>query len=179
MTKSQKPAHAGAALGGVEEFIATIEAMAARAAPGRAGTRAFIRELGAACAYIRMEDIRHPLRFLRQMAGQPPLRFGTRGFNPAMVDDQNPARHYSAFVVVGYWLPGLLAWLVLYGWEIAGFVRYGGMWSANDVRAGKAGLRHGRAVQRQGPHVLPQLVQRDLALPREASATPPHEATIS
>jgi hypothetical protein len=96
------------------------------------------------------------------MAGQPPLRFGAAGFNPAMVDDQNPARHYIAFVVVGYWLPMILGYLVLYAWEIAGFVRYGGRWSPNDVRSGKAGLHHGRAVQRGGPEVLAPLVRRDL-----------------
>ncbi len=149
---------------GLDGFVEFIEQNAAAAAPGRAGRRAFVSRLGEACAFIRMKDVRHPFRFLRQMAGQPPLRFGVSGFHPDMVDDKNPARHYMAFVVVGYWLPWLLALLVLYAWEVAGFVRYGGVWSRNDVRSGKAGLRHGRCVQREGPNVLGDLVRRDLGI---------------
>ncbi len=151
--------------GGLEGFLATIARIAATVPPGRQGTRLFVSRLGEECAYIRLADLTHPFRFLRQMAGQPPLRFGVQGFNPAMVDDRNPARHYVAFVVVGYWLPWVLGMLVLYGWEIAGFVRYGFVWSPNDVRSGKVGLHHGRAVQREGPLALPPLVRRDLGMP--------------
>lgn len=153
--------------GGLESFITMIEQTAATVPAGRKGTRTFVRRLGEECAHIRPGDIAHPLRFLRQMAGQPPLRFGTEGFNPAMVDDQNSARHYVAFVVVGYWLPMLMGRLVLCGWEVAGFVRYRGHWSPNDMRSGMAGLRHGRSVQREGPWALPPLVRRDLGMPTE------------
>ncbi len=164
MNSDDQPAatYHGFAERGLAGFVAFIEQTAAEVAPARAGTRDFVRRMGEACACIRFEDLTHPLRFLRQMAGQPPLRFGTGGFDPTMVDDQNPARHYTAFVVVGYWLPMVAALLVLYAWEVAGFVRYKGRWSPNDVRSGMAGLRHGRAVRREGPGVLASLVRRDL-----------------
>ncbi len=147
---------------GLDRFVALLESNASRLPPGRGSTARFVMLLGDQCAYIRPQDIRRPVRFLRQMAGQPPLRFGTTGFNPAIIDDQNPVRHYVAFVVVGFWLPALLAVLVLLGWEILGFVRYGGRWSRKDVLGGWIGLRHGRRVRRMGPWLLPALVRRDL-----------------
>lgn len=127
-----------------------------------AGRRAFIARIGSDCAGIHLENVRQPVRFLREMQGNPPLRFGTSGFAPTLVDDLNPARHYVAFVVVGYWLPFILGLGVLYFWEIASFFRYRGSWSQNDVRSGIVGLRHGRAVARLGVGVLAGLAARDL-----------------
>src|SRR5687767_6358620 len=86
-------------------------------------TAQVIRRLGEDFAYIRWQDVGKPLTFLRQMAGEPPIRLGTQGFRRDLVDDHNPARHYMAFVVMGYQLPYLLAVAVLYLWEIAGYLR--------------------------------------------------------
>ena len=102
------------------------------------------------------------MRFLRQMAGAPPLQFGVEGFRRDLVDDLNPARHYTAFVFTGYWLPRWAALLVLWLWEVAGFVRYRGEWSWPDVSSGQVGIRHGRLVARYGPTVLPGLMAADL-----------------
>lgn len=149
---------------GFDGFVQTIVTRAAEAPPGWPGSARFVMQLGEECAYIHLHDLGSPTRFLRQMAGQPPLRFGTEGFNPAIVDDSNPARHYMAFVVAGFWLPALLAVLLLYIWELLGLFRYG-HWSQNDVACGWMGLHHGRAVRRHGPWVLPALVRRDMAAP--------------
>jgi hypothetical protein len=119
--------------------------------------------MGADFAHIQPHDVLRPLRFLRQMAGNPPVRFAVSGFDPNLVDDLNPVRHYVAFLVVGFWLPALLALLVLAAWEVAGFVRYRGLWSQKDVRSGLVGLRHGRYVRRHGPRALPPLIHADLA----------------
>ncbi|MGL4649367.1 MAG: hypothetical protein ACRC1H_08150, partial [Caldilineaceae bacterium] len=136
---------------GLDRFVETLENHARRVPPGWAGSALFVSSLGEECAYICLRDLRHPLRFLRQMAGPPPRRFGTSGFNPALVDDQNPVRHYMAFVVAGFWLPALAAVALLYTWEILGFFRYGFSWSPNDVAAGWVGLHHGRSLRRYGP----------------------------
>lgn len=149
--------------GGLEAFVATIESAAHQCQDGKQGRRRFVGELGSLCAGIHGENIfRHPIRFLSEMQGNPPLRFGTEGFSPDVVDDLNPARHYMAFVVVGYWLPMVLAIPVLYAWEIASFVRYKGHWSQKDMHSGMIGIRHGRAVARSGVDVLGPLVRRDL-----------------
>ncbi len=118
--------------------------------------------MGEEFAFIRMADLWRPLRFLRQMASAPPVQFGAQGFNPALVDDRNPVRHYVAFVVMGFWLPAPLAWLTLIGWEGLGFLRYGGKWSQPDIRLGLIGLRHGRCVRRYGARALPRLIEEDL-----------------
>lgn len=130
-------------------------------ADGESG--AVIRRLAEDFAYIRLQDVGNPLKFLRQMEGAPPIRLGTRGFRPELIDDRNPARHYMAFVAMGYWLPRLLALGVLYVWEILGYVRYGFTWSAADMRCGLTGVQHGNAVRRHGVEVLPDLMARDLA----------------
>ena len=80
-----------------------------------------------------------------------------------VVDDYNPARHYMAFVFVGYWLSTLPAEIVLWCWEIAGFIRYRGQWSPKDIVSGKIGIRHGRLVRRYGAPILPGLVAAELA----------------
>jgi hypothetical protein len=155
---------AGANSTGLDAFVRYLELQVATAKREGQTSRQFIARISADCAYIRLEDINRPWRFLRQMEGAPPLRFGTEGFDPRLVDDHNPARHYMAFVFLGFWLPRPLALLALYVWEVAGFVRYGGEWSARDVACGLVGLRHGATVRRYGPAVLPELARRDLGM---------------
>jgi hypothetical protein len=150
-------------LGGIDPFIAFVCAQAGRAMRGHATQRQCVHAIADQVAYLRLGDLWDPLRFLSQLAGEPPMRFGTTGFDPSVVDDQNPARHYLAFVWVGYWLPGYLAMLVLWMWEILGFVRYGGVWSWPDIRSGQIGIRHGRLVRRYGVVVLPGLIAAEVA----------------
>lgn len=152
---------------GIAAFLTDVNARATQAGITGCSTSAFILDIGDAYAFIRLRDWRRPLQFLKQMAGAPPLQFGTAGFNPAIVDDKNPARHYTAFVFVGYWLPTPLALLVLWAWEILGFLRYHGRWSRRDIRCGRIGIRHGRQVRRHGPRVLADLIERDLAEAKE------------
>jgi hypothetical protein len=122
-----------------------------------------VQRLAEDFSYIRLQDMVKPYQFLRQMEGNPPIQLGTKGFRRELVDDHNPARHYMAFVAMGYWLPYLLAIVVLYLWEIAGYVRYGFQWSPEDMRSGWTGVRHGNAVRHQGIEVLPGLMVADLA----------------
>ena len=150
-------------MGGVDAFIAGVSRYAMDHYTGRLRQHAFIHAVADDYAYIRVRDITRPVRFLRQMEGAPPLTLGTAGFRPDLVDDANPARHYTAFVFVGYWLPRPLAVLTLWLWEMAGFVRYGGVWSAKDMASGRTGIRHGAWVRRLGPEVLPGLIAAELA----------------
>lgn len=140
-----------------------MAARAAQAPPGWNGAAWFILTLGEECANLRLQDLWRPWRFLAQAASPPPFCFGPYGFARHLVDDLLPARHYVAFLWIGFWLPPLLAWLTLYAWETAGFLRYGLRWSAADVHMGHAGLRHGALVRRYGPLVLPALLAADLA----------------
>ncbi len=167
------------AAGGLDGFLNYLSRQAQAAPPGYAGAAWFILRIGEECAYIRLQDIGQPLRFLRQMAGNPPLRFGVAGFSPDLVDDANPARHYIAFVFVGFWLPRLPALALLYAWEVAGFIRYRGEWSRRDVRSGLIGLRHGRWVRACGPAVLPGIAAGELATPSTGPATPSTPAAAS
>lgn len=127
-----------------------------------------VRRLAEDFAYIHLHDIWNPYRFLRQMEGQPPIQLGTKGFRRDMVDDYNPARHYIAFVAMGYWLPYPLALAVLYLWEVAGYIRYGFKWSEADMLSGLIGVRHGNTVRRKGVEVLPELMAAELAERPEA-----------
>ena len=155
-----------AANSGLDEFLAYLSSQGQAAPAGFAGAAWFVLRIGEDCAFIRLQDIWQPLRFLRQMAGNPPVRFDVTGFSPDLVDDQNPARHYIAFVFVGFWLPRLLALPVLYAWEVAGFLRYGFKWAPHDVRSGLLGLRHGAWVRQYGPAVLPGIVAGELGAKR-------------
>lgn len=151
-----------------DNFIDYLCRQAALAPPHFAGAAWFILRTGEDCAYIRLQDLWRPRRFLRQMAGVPPLHFGDIGFQPELVDDNSPVRHYMAFVFVGFWLPARLAQLVLYAWEVAGFFRYGFTWSQRDVHCGLVGLRHGALVRQYGPTVLPAAVAAEFAEGRGA-----------
>ncbi|MCE7983220.1 MAG: hypothetical protein DYG89_18765 [Caldilinea sp. CFX5] len=147
---------------GAAAFIADVKTRTTKSLAEQRSTRAFILEISDAYAFIRLQDWRRPHRFLKQMAGEPPIKFGTTGFKRAIVDDQNPARHYTAFVFVGYWLSAPLAVMVLWAWEILGFFRYRFRWSWRDLQCGYIGIRHGRLVRRHGPSVLAPLIERDL-----------------
>ena len=151
---------------GALSFAADVRELAQQSA----STRQFIRRAGERYAFIHFRDWKTPSRFLRQLSGKPPVRFGTNGFRPALVDDRDPARHYTAFVVVGFWLPHPLALLTLWAWEVLGFVRYRGMWSQPDMRLGSIGLRHGGVVRREGAGVLAGLIEREL-VEKKATAT--------
>lgn len=112
--------------------------------------------------YIRLRDAWNPLRFFGQMSGKPPVRFGVEGFRPDLIDDDDPARHYTAFVFIGFWFFTPLAILILWLWEVLGFLRYGFTWSHEDMRMGFIGIRHGRQVRRYGATILPKLIEQDL-----------------
>lgn len=150
-------AHVTSPHSGLDQFLDYLQANARLAPMGWAGSVWFILHIAEECAGIRFQDVGAPLHFLRQMANAPPRQFGASGFSPAIVDDDHPARHYIAFVFVGFWLPTWLAVLVLYAWEVAGFVRYGGVWSPKDLVSGHLGIAHGRWLQRSAPVVLPGL----------------------
>lgn len=148
---------------GLDGFVAAVSRLAARFPATTQGTRRFVLAFGEETAHIHVQDAWNLWRFLRQMEGNPPVRWGTDGFKRGLVDDTNPARHYAAFVFVGFWLPGWMALLVLWLWELAGYVRYGFYWSQADMRSGYVGLWHGRLVRRHGHTILPSLIARDLA----------------
>ena len=148
---------------GIDALIRAASRYAEDARATGAGTAHVIRRLGEDFAYIRWQDVTRPKTFLAQMAGAPPVKIGTAGFRPELVDDLHPARHYVAFLMVGYWLPVWAAVAVLWLWEAAGFVRYRGTWSWPDIANGRLGIRHGRWVRRCGAVVLPALIASELA----------------
>lgn len=152
-----------ASLRGVDALIAGVSAYARQSLRGARSADWFVRTLAEQYAFIKLGDLHRPWRFLRQMAGAPPVQLGADGFRRDLVDDYNPARHYMAFVFIGFYLPGFSAALMLWLWEIASFVRYGGEWSWPDMASGRIGIAHGRLVRRYGPAVLPGLIAGELA----------------
>lgn len=146
---------------GFDAFLNDVNQCVEKANKQRHTTRDFVLHIAERYAHIRPQDLKSPKRFYQQISSSPPVCFGTQGFRQSIVDDQEPARHYTAFVFVGYWLPTLLAVPFLWAWEVLGFVRYG-HWSQPDVRSGLIGIRHGRAIRREGASVLPVLICRDL-----------------
>lgn len=147
---------------GLPAFLADVNARVQEAMQRNEPTQTFVLASAERYAYICLDDFpRRPLQFLKQLSGKPPICFGTAGFRPSIVDDQEPARHYTAFVFVGYWLPMLLAVPVLWAWELLGLVRYG-HWSQPDIRSGYIGIRHGRALRKAGFALWPELIHRDL-----------------
>jgi hypothetical protein len=150
----------------IDHFIHRISSLAANSPPDSIGTISFILRLGEEFANIRLQDLyRHPLRFLLQVNQAPALRLGASGFAAHLIEGpyDNIARHYSAFVFVGFWLPMPLALLTLWIWEGLSFIRYAGHWSQPDIRSGLIGLRHGRLVRQYGPTILPGLIAGELA----------------
>ncbi len=148
---------------GVDALIAGVSRRAAQACAATRSTSWFVRSIAADYANIQLDDWRRPIRFLRQMEGAPPLHLGTEGFRTEIVDDLNPARHYIAFVFIGFYLPGFTAEMMLWLWEVASFVRYRGVWSWPDIASGRIGIAHGRLVRRYGPTVLPGLIAHHMA----------------
>lgn len=146
---------------GVDAFIRATSRRAARYPLTPEGTRAFLLVFARQTAGIHLPDVVRPWRFLRQLVDEPPETWGTEGFRHSLIDDTNPARHYAAFVFVGYWLPLALGVPLLWLWELAGAARYG-YWSVPDVRSGYVGLWHGRLLHRYGHGILPALMARDL-----------------
>lgn len=147
---------------GINAFIEAITQQAKQTPPGWKSTMQFILRISDAYAGIRFKDMRHPMRFLKQMTGNPPIRFGTHGFKPELIDDPQPMRHYIAFVFVGFWLPYPLAGAFLWLWEVLGIFRHG-IWGEADMKLGWIGIEHGGHVRRHGPAVLAHLIRRDLA----------------
>ena len=148
---------------GIDAFIRGVSELAWQAYVSGADSHSFVTHLADRYAYIRLRDIARPIRFLRHMAGVPPVQLGNEGFGADLVDDDNPARHYTALLFVGYYVPTWLATIVLYAWEFAGFIRYGGEWSWPDIRSGLLGIRHGALVRNYGPTVLPSLIAAQIA----------------
>lgn len=161
MTNTPKPVNDGR--GGIDAFIQHVQDHAAATPKGWWAQGRFTITLAYDYCYICFADVWNPWRFFKQMSGKPPVRFGTDGFAEALVDDNDPARHYTAFIFVGYWCFTPLAVLILWAWEILGFLRYGFSWSQADIRMGYVGIRHGRQVRRHGPRILPELIAQDLA----------------
>jgi len=121
----------------------------------------YLLALARQCANVDFRRMRRPLRFWRMLRQEPPVCFGPRGFRTSLVDDFHPARHYSAFLLVGFFLPGPAARAFGWLWEWAeGIVL--GQFSPRDVGLSRLAIRHGRAVRRRGPAVLPALIQADL-----------------
>lgn len=146
---------------GVNAFIEAINQQSKQCKAGWKGTIQFILQISDAYAGIRFKDISHPIRFLKQMIGNPPIGFGTYGFKRELIDDPQPMRHYIAFVFVGFWLPYPLAGLFLYIWEALGVLRHG-FWGEADMKLGWIGIKHGGQVRRNGPAVLIELIRQDL-----------------
>lgn len=161
--ESGGPGSPAASSRGVDALIAGVSAEALQALRGAHPADWFVRTLAEQYAFIKLGDLHRPWQFLRQMAGAPPVQLGVEGFRQDLVDDYNPARHYMAFVFIGFYLPGLSATAMLWLWEIASFVRYRGVWSWPDMVSGQIGIAHGRLVRRYGPTVLPGLIASDLA----------------
>lgn len=150
----------------IDLFIARVSQLAASSPLDYIGAISFIFRLGEEFANIRIQDLyRHPLRFLLQLNQAPPNAIKASGFAPQLVEGprDNIARHYSAFVFVGFWLPMPLAVALLWTWETLSFFRYAGHWSQPDIRSGLIGLRHGRLVRQYGPMILPGLIAGELS----------------
>ncbi|MBV7335181.1 hypothetical protein KFU94_44470 [Chloroflexi bacterium TSY] len=150
---------------GVGAFSAAVRDQANRFNSNWLGKIRFVLWISERYANICLRDLWRPMRFLKQLMGKPPIEFGTDGFRPDLVDDSAPARHYTAFVFTGFWLPYPLAFIALWLWEFLGYLRYNWQWSQKDMAMGLIGIRHGREVRRHGPTVLSDLILRDLAEP--------------
>lgn len=150
----------------LDHFIHHVSQLAAAPPPDFVGTVSFILRLAEQFANIRLQDLsQRPLHFVLQVNRSPALRLGSSGFAAHLVEGphDNIARHYSAFVFVGFWLPPALGVLALWTWEVLSFFRYRGHWSQPDIRSGQLGLRHGRLVRAYGPTILPGLIAGELA----------------
>ena len=121
----------------------------------------FVLELARQCANVDFGELRRPWRFWSMLRQEPPVCFGPRGFRPDLVDDFHPARHYSAFLLIGFFFPQPLAVAFSRLWEWSEGVILG-QFSPNDVRMSQLAIRHGRAVRRAGPASLPALIRCEI-----------------
>ena len=71
----------------------------------------------------------------------PPVNFGASGFNEALVDDKNPARHYVANLVAGFEAGPVVGTAIAVGRELPRICQGG--CSFKDVRLGVVGVQHG------------------------------------
>jgi hypothetical protein len=144
-----------------QRFIQYVEQLIGQAA--REGRRPtwVMTTLARRCANIDLRRLRRPLHFWRSLRQLPPVRFGRSGFRAALVDDYHPARHYCAFLAVGFFLPTFLAIPFARLWEWAEGVVFG-EYSRRDVDLSVLAIRHARVIRRSGIEHLPALIRRDL-----------------
>lgn len=144
-----------------QRFAAYAGALAGQTAAQKRGATWFVLELARQAANVDFGELRRPWRFWRRLRQEPPVCFGPRGFRPALTDDFHPARHYSAFLLVGFFLPNPLGAAFAWLWERAeGWLL--GSFSPRDVGLARLAVRHGRAVRHEGPAALPALIRRDV-----------------
>lgn len=108
---------------GIEAFVTDVRDQANKSSSNWLGKIQFILRISERYANIRLRDLWRPIRFLKQLISRPPVEFGTDGFQEDLVDDYAPARHYTVFVFTGFWLPYLLAVIMLWLWEFLGYLR--------------------------------------------------------
>ncbi|MSP13068.1 MAG: hypothetical protein EXR62_08925 [Chloroflexi bacterium] len=147
---------------GATGFVARVQYYAGLSSQHTRSSHWFIDTLACQFAGLDLADWWRPWRWFRAMgSAKPPEDMGPAGFRVDLVDDNRPARHYVAFLMIGYYLTYPLGWLVMYGWEILGWVRYGSF-SRTDILLAKVGLQHGVMIRRDGPEILADLIVRDL-----------------
>lgn len=116
------------------------------------------------CANVDLRLLRRPLQFWRSLRRLPPVCFGRSGFRGELVDDYHPARHYCAFLAVGFFLPEWLAFPFATIWEGAEHLVFGEH-SPRDVALSRVAIRHGRLTRREGIDRLPGLIRSELGRP--------------
>jgi hypothetical protein len=72
-------------------------------------------------------------------------QFGNTGFRSDLVDDANPARHYAAYLAVGFQKGGLPGAAIAVARELPGIC--GGGCSVQDIRLGIMGANHGASLR--------------------------------
>ena len=162
VTRTRTISHTGRRLTeGCPAFAGYAETLAAQAAHEGRRTRWFMLELARQCGNVDLSRLGHPIRFWRSLRELPPKRFGNIGFRAELVDDFHPARHYVAFLMIGFFLPYPLALAFGWLWERAeGIVL--GEFSPRDVALGRLAIAHGRTVRQAGPAALPALIRKEL-----------------
>jgi len=127
-----------------ERFARFVEALA-----GQAESDAeFVELLGEALTGLQNGDIFAPI-------GDPSVFFGASGFRDVWVDDDNPARHYAAYVVAGFQLGVAAGTTIAVGRELPGACRVG--CSARDVALGMIGASHGDQLRSVGGLIPPRI----------------------
>ena len=151
---------------GCHGFIEYVENLIERAAEEQRRPAWIMGTLARECANVDLRRLRRPLRFWHSLRELPPVRFGRDGFRRALVDDYHPARHYCAFLALGFFLPAWLAVPFARLWEWAEGVVFG-EYSPRDVALSELAIRHASALRRAGIDELPALIRRDLCQPIE------------